>query len=140
MVDDQTTRPNWRRGIAFGVLALLLAVVVFLPLLDALFTGNADIVTGAALLLYYLVGAVIGYFSRIWWSSALLAWPCILFSLNNVAVAPFDPAVQRALPVAFVVLFVPLMPALGGGSLGKILAARRGGTAAGAEEALGLPQ
>src|SRR6266576_4292957 len=125
MADDRTTRPIWPRAIAFVALALLFGVVAFVPLFGALFTGTLDIVVGLALVLYYVLGAVIGYFSRIWWSSALLAWPCVLFSVNNLAVAPSDPAVQQGLPVAVVVLVVPLALALGGGYLGKILAERR---------------
>ena len=125
---DHTTRPSWRRGILFGLLAALLAVIAFLPLLDAIFTGNADIVTGIAFLIYYALGVVIGYFSPIWWSAALLAWSCVLFSVSNLAAAQSDAGAQRGLPVALVVLVVPLTLALGGAYLGKILAARRSTT------------
>jgi len=126
--DAHPTRPSWRRAILFGLLAALLAVLAFLPLLDALFTGNADVVTGIALLIYYALGVVIGYFSPIWWTAALLAWPCVLFSVSNLAAARSDAGAQRGLPVALVVLVVPLALALGGAYLGKILAARRSTT------------
>jgi hypothetical protein len=125
---DRTTRPSWRRGILFGLLAALLAIIAFLPLLGALFTGEADIVTGIAFLMYYALGVAVGYFSPIWWSAALLAWPCVLFSVSNLAAAQSDAGAQRGLPVALVVLVVPLALALGGAYLGKILAARRSTT------------
>jgi len=108
------------------VLAVPLGVVAFFPLFGVLFTGNFDpLLVSLSLGGYLLGGVMIGYFNPSRWAVAgVLAWPCVLQSLYNLVLATADPAVQRAAPVAFIVLVVPLATALAGAYFGGLIARR----------------
>lgn len=111
------------------VLAVLVGVLGFIPLWPILFVGPASIanwgpsdfaLVGLTLSIYFVCGAVIGYLKPSTWIIAgLLAWLCILGSLSNLALVPSTPEVRKAIPLALLLLVLPLTFALGGAYLGS---------------------
>ena len=104
------------------MLALVAGLVGFIPLFGALFLGPANVAewpagsllaAAATLIAYFIGGAVIGRWDRhLWGLAVLLAWPCVLSSLWNLALG-------AGVSLALIVLIVPAAAALAGGYLGR---------------------
>jgi hypothetical protein len=60
-----------------------------------------------------------------WLLGGLIAWVCVSLSLYNLVVAISDPVVREGTSVALVVLVAPLIFALGGAYLGRIVVRAR---------------
>ena len=116
-------------------LALVTGVLGFLPLAPVLFIGPVNIAqwgavnfaeVGLTLGIYLVCGAAIGFLKPgSWMIAALLAWLCVFLSLYNLALAPSTPEVQKAIPLALVILVLPLVFSLGGAYLGRNWRQRR---------------
>ena len=125
------------RTLGLVVGALLVGVLGFLPLGNVLFVGPASLAgwhgsdygaLGLTLAAYGIRGLAIGWLRPDGWLlGGLIAWVCVSLSLSNLVVAMSDPAVREGTSVALVVLVAPLIFALGGAYLGRIVVRARGG-------------
>lgn len=117
-------------------MALVIGVLGFIPLTPILFVGPVNITRWAAVNfaevgltvgIYLVCGAAIGFLKPgAWMIASVLAWLCVALSLYNLALAPSTPEVQKAIPLALVVLVLPLVFALTGAYLGRNWRQRRG--------------
>lgn len=117
------------RTFGLVVLALVVGVLGFIPLFSVLFVAPVSItawgasnvgVAGLTLGIYFVGGAAIGYSKPSGWIiGALLAWPGVFSSLSNLALAISTPEVRKAIPLAVLVLLVPMAFALSGAYLGR---------------------
>jgi hypothetical protein len=108
---------------AVMVLAVLAGFIAFIPLFGVLFSGPVNVAEWSAgnvlaasvtLIAYFIGGYLIGRWSRRSWGlAAVLAWPCVLSSLANLAGG-------TGISLAVVVLVVPAAVALTGGYLGGL--------------------
>jgi hypothetical protein len=125
----RTSLSGCLQTIGLVVLAVLVGVFGFIPLLPMLFVGPASIaewgpsnfaLVGLTLSIYFVCGAVIGYLKPgTWIIAGLLAWLCIVGSLSNLALAASTPEVRKAIPLALLLLVLPLTFALGGAYVGR---------------------
>jgi hypothetical protein len=121
------------RGLVVG--ALLVGLLGFLPLGNILFVGPASLAgwhgseygaLGLTLAAYGTGGLAIGWLRPDGWLlGGLIAWVCVSLSLYNLVVAISDPVVREGTSVALVVLVAPLIFALGGAYLGRIVVRAR---------------
>ena len=122
------------RTLGLVVGALLVGLVGFLPLGNVFFVGPASlagwhgseyVALGLTLAAYGIGGLAIGWLRPDGWLlGGLIAWVCVSLSLYNLVVAISDPAVREGTSVALVVLVAPLIFALGGAYLGRIVVRR----------------
>jgi hypothetical protein len=117
------TKSSVLQATAVIVLAVVTGFVAFIPLFGVLFSGpvnvgewSADNMLAASvtLIAYFIGGYLIGRWNRaLWGLAAVLAWPCVLSSLANLAGG-------TGISLAVIVLIVPATVALIGGYLGGL--------------------
>jgi len=118
------------QAVGIALLAFVVGVLGFIPLGPIVFLGPVRIAEwgrtdfalfGLTLGIYLVGGALIGYLKpHVWFVAALLAWVAVLISAYNLASASSTPSVRPAVPLALLILFLPLAFALGGAYLGRL--------------------
>jgi hypothetical protein len=106
------------------VLTVVAGLIAFIPLLGVLFTGPVNVAEWPAgyvlaasvtLIAYFIGGVLLGRWDRrLWGLAGVLAWPCVLTSLANLARG-------TGFSLALIVLVVPTAAALAAGYLGRRL-------------------
>ena len=118
------------QAVGLALLALVVGVLGFIPVGTIVFLGpvrfadwgKTDLVLFALTLGIYLVGgALIGYLKPgAWFIATGLAWVAISISVYNLASASSTPSVRPVVPLALLLLFLPVGFALGGAYLGRL--------------------
>jgi hypothetical protein len=133
-LSDKRRRPPSLGGvlqaIGLGLLALVVGVLGFIPVGPIVFLGPVRIAewgkTDFALFaltlgIYVVGGALIGYLKPgVWFVAAVLAWVAVITSTYNLVSARSTPSVRSVVPLALLLLFLPLAVSLGGAYFGRV--------------------
>ena len=121
--------------IMLGVVACVIGVPAFIPMLGVLSSAPRDITRwplaaflgfGATVVLDAVIAARVGSFRpETWYLSGLVAWPEVLSGAYNLIVGISNATVARARSEAVVVLVLPLAITLASARGGSLLALRK---------------
>jgi hypothetical protein len=117
------TRGSVLQTTAAIALLVLAGLIAFIPLFGVLFTGPVNVAdwpvgsvlaASVTLIAYFIGGLLLGRWNpRLWGVAALLAWPCVLSSLANLAGG-------TGVSLALILLVVPTAAALAGDYLERM--------------------